>query len=217
MHFSVITPALGREREAMRQLHAGPYGEHQCLWRFFPSDEGTPRDHIFRRDDRGDAPRFYVVSQRAPVQDVGPWSVQTRVYDPALDVGDELEFSLRANPVVTRKVGDRRQRHDVVMDARKQGGIGATGEGRHALIHGACSTWLHRQGERYGFALVEGGLSVEGYRQHVGKDGQLRFTTVDFQGTLMVKEPQSFKQMLMAGLGHAKAFGCGLMLVRRPI
>lgn len=217
MYFSLIAPVPGRERDAIRHIHAGVYGEHQCLWRFFPSEVGTPRDHIFRREDQGECPRFYVVSGRAPLHEEGVWSIQTRTYEPELDVGDELEFSLRANPVITRKVGDRRQRHDVVMDMRKQQGEEALREGRHALIHRACAAWLTRQGEQHGFEPIEGAVSVEGYRQHVAKDGHLRFTSVDFQGALRVRDPVRFQQMLLIGLGHAKAFGCGLMLVRRPV
>jgi CRISPR system Cascade subunit CasE len=51
MYFSVITPSPGREREAAQQRAAGPYSEHQWLWRFFPAEENSPRDFLFRRLD----------------------------------------------------------------------------------------------------------------------------------------------------------------------
>jgi CRISPR system Cascade subunit CasE len=66
MYFSVITPTPGKEPEAVMQLCQGVYAEHQWLWRFFPSAEGTSRDHIFRRADHGQSMRFYVVSKRPP-------------------------------------------------------------------------------------------------------------------------------------------------------
>lgn len=34
-------------------------------------------------------------------------------------------------------------------------------------------------------------------------------------GELMITNPELFQLALFNGLGHAKAFGCGLMLVRR--
>jgi CRISPR system Cascade subunit CasE len=57
-------------------------------------------------------------------------------------------------------------------------------------------------------------LRAEGYEQHRGKSGGLRFSTVDFSGTLEVHDPQALQRALFSGIGHAKAFGCGLLLIR---
>lgn len=215
MHFSVITPTPGREREAVHQMLQGAYQEHQWVWRFFPSAPGAPRDHIFRRTDQGQAMRFYVVSARPPVTFSDAWTIQSRAYAPQLGVGDVLEFELRANPVITRRVGGRQQRHDVVMDAKKHADAGSADS--YALLRTSCTQWLSRQGARHGFHVDEASLSVEGYTQHVAKRDELRFSTVDYRGMLTVGDPGAFVRMLGTGLGHAKAFGCGLMLVRRPL
>lgn len=217
MHFSVITPTPGREREAMHQLLKGAYHEHQWVWQFFPSPPGTPRDHIFRRADQGQAMRFYVVSARSPVAFSEAWVVQSRAYGPQLEAGDVLEFELRANPVITRRVGDRQQRHDVVMDAKMHPLANSGDADGYTLVRTACTQWLSRQGSRHGFQLDDASLSVEGYTQHAAKRDELRFSTVDYRGMLTVREPDAFVRMLCTGLGHAKAFGCGLMLVRRPL
>jgi CRISPR system Cascade subunit CasE len=58
---------------------------------------------------------------------------------------------------------------------------------------------------------------VDGYRtwrQHFGSKG-IELATVDFEGTLEVADPARFLDALVRGVGPAKAFGCGLMLVRR--
>ncbi|MFY9478034.1 MAG: type I-E CRISPR-associated protein Cas6/Cse3/CasE [Aquabacterium sp.] len=217
MHFSVITPQPGREREAVHQMLRGPYREHQWLWRLFPSEPGTQRDHIYRRMDQGHVPRYCVVSAREPVADSDVWLIRSRPYQPSLAVGDVLEFELCANPVVTRSDGGKSRRHDVVMDAKKKLAQRAIGHDAYQLMHDACEAWLVKQGKHHGFVPHEGSLSVEGYAQHVVKDGKLRFSTVDFRGALTVEDPALFARMLGRGLGHAKAFGCGLMLVRRPI
>jgi CRISPR system Cascade subunit CasE len=47
------------------------------------------------------------------------------------------------------------------------------------------------------------------------RDHLIRFSAVDFSGELLVTDPKLFQQALFDGLGHAKAFGCGLLLVRR--
>jgi CRISPR system Cascade subunit CasE len=176
----------------------------------------------------GGLPRYHVVSTRPPVQDGQAWSVQTKPYQPMLQVGDALEFELCANPVVTRKVNGKHARHDVVMDTKRQllaeRGLQtwasvdpADRPEPYELIAGACAHWLAEQGKRCGFAITADQLSVDGYRQHTVKNGKLKFSTVDFMGTLVVTDAEKFVAMLHAGMGHAKAFGCGLMLVRRPL
>ncbi len=56
---------------------------------------------------------------------------------------------------------------------------------------------------------------MDDYLQHSGQKGQMRFSTVDFSGELSVVGPAAFGGALRDGIGHAKAFGCGLLLVRR--
>lgn len=228
MHFSLISPQPGHEHEAAHQMLQGPYREHQWLWRLFPAEPGTPRDFLFKRSDVGGLPRYHVVSARPPVQEGHAWRVQTKPYQPQLQVGDVLEFELCANPVVTRQVNGKHARHDVVMDAKRklmsskdvETWASVPLEDRpdpYALVSSVCAHWLVEQGKRCGFELHPDQLAVDGYQQHVVKNGKLKFSTVEFVGTLVVTDAQKFVDMLGQGLGHAKAFGCGLMLVRRPV
>ena len=54
-----------------------------------------------------------------------------------------------------------------------------------------------------------------------GPDGKgprqrpLTFSVLDLEGELEVTDPALFLRSLAAGFGRAKAFGCGLMLIRR--
>ena len=76
--------------------------------------------------------------------------------------------------------------------------------------------WLARRGEQSGFAVEASSLQVEAYQQHDERaDRTLQFTTVDFRGRLTVIDPYAFAAVLESGIGHAKAFGCGLLLIRR--
>lgn len=45
--------------------------------------------------------------------------------------------------------------------------------------------------------------------------GQPQFGILDLRGSLTVTEPATFLAALARGFGRAKAFGCGLMLIRR--
>ena len=41
------------------------------------------------------------------------------------------------------------------------------------------------------------------------------FSTLDFDGLLEVREPAAILPSIARGFGAAKAYGCGLMLIRR--
>lgn len=130
-------------------------------------------------------------------------------------------------------------RHDVVMHAKKQllAEHGFSKEAKWAhwkddnnkpllyeLVQESCTAWLDVVAGRNGFQIVQTGgdkpqrkLQVDSYVQNKARkhDHNIRFSTVDLSGELLVTNPELFQLALFNGLGHAKAFGCGLMLVRR--
>lgn len=192
------------------------YGLHQALWRLFRAEPGTLRDFLYRVIDNAEQPAFYVVSKRPPIADSRIWQVHSRDYAPHLQVGDQLVFSLRANPTVKRAPapGTRSVRHDVVMNARHR--HSAEPNSTEDLYHQAGATWLSRRAMAAGFQIER--IRVDGYRRHqLYKRGKapIVFGTLDFEGLLTVVEPTEFCQTLMNGIGSAKSFGCGLLLVRR--
>jgi len=226
MYFSLITPADGRGRDAVHERLDGPYADHQWLWRWFPTEQGAPRDFMFKRREADGIPRYYVVSRRAPADQLGAWRAQTRDYAPSLQQGERLHFELRANPTVRHGRDGKSKRHDVVMEAKKKM-LAERGLTRWAdwvqdekpslqtLAHAACSAWLQRKAAACGFLLDVDTLVVEAYAQQQERDRALCFSTVDLSGQMTVTEPQALLATLMGGIGSAKGFGCGLLLVRR--
>lgn len=226
MYFSLITAMDGNALAAAHERVDGPYADHQWLWRWFPAEAGTARDFLFRRQEADGPPRFYVVSERAPLPRFGAWQSETRAYAPQLEAGESLRFELRANPTVRHDRTGKSARHDVVMEAKKkllaERGLQRWSEwtdsppALHAVIHAACAHWLERRGATSGFEVDRNSLVVEAHEQHREKRGsELRYTTVDLAGRLIVTNPVALQSALLQGLGRAKAFGCGLLLVRR--
>lgn len=231
MYFSLISPALGRERDAAHARALGPYEEHQWLWRFFPDQPDAKRDFLFCHREIEGASRYYLVSERPPTSPDAAWSVQTRGYAPELDAGARLRFDLRANPIVTSQRDGKARRDDVVMAEKKrllqERGLKSWSDWQDAdkpqlydLVDRTCRRWLTRRAETHGFLVDEDALRVDGYlthaeRRHLPSKQQLRFATVDFSGVLTVTDPARFRAALTTGIGPAKAFGCGLLLVRR--
>lgn len=226
MYFSLITPDHENLVRAAGTRLQGPYADHQWLWKFFSSDEDQARDFLFRRTDVQGASRYYLVSRRRPESSQEGWTVQSRNYAPVLEAGTQLQFELRANPVVTHQRDGKRKRDDVVMHAKRER-LQARGLNRwkdwhgddkpplYELVNEACTKWLLGRAAKFGFSVAHEALRVDGYLRHREKHGALRFSTVDFSGTLMVTDPERFQRALFNGIGPAKAFGCGLLLVRR--
>ncbi|MCH2240961.1 MAG: type I-E CRISPR-associated protein Cas6/Cse3/CasE [Aquabacterium sp.] len=227
MYFSLILPEPGQERVAARAHLTDPYAEHQWLWRWFPAEAGTARDFIYRRREADGIPRYYVVSKRHPAQPQPGWSLQCRPYDPELAKGERLAFDLRANAVVSRPADGKGRRHDVVMDEKRrllqERGLEQWSRWDRSerpplyeIVHAAGYRWLAQRAEACGFQLDEAQLRADAYVQHRIK-GAVKFTSIDFSGELLVTDPEKLKAALLKGIGHAKAFGCGLLLVRRLV
>ena len=85
------------------------------------------------------------------------------------------------------------------------------------IHHHAASEWLTRQGEKHGFQL--GDFLVSNHRfykvRKPGDHNQRKFTSLDIHGSLTVAETDIYLAALKQGFGRSKAFGCGLMLIRR--
>lgn len=214
---------LRREADRLaRAAHAvtqDGYRLHQALWQLFQAPPGAPRDFLYRRIEAVHWPSFYVISHRQPVDTRGVWLIQSKTYAPQLTTGQRLAFALCANPVVTKPGSHGKPvRHDVVMNAKQQR---RDEEGLQVawgtLIQQVGRDWLEARAERCGFQVDQ--VRIDGYRQHQfrkSRDGQrIRFSTLDFNGLLTVIDVERFCQTLLTGLGPAKSFGCGLLLVRR--
>jgi CRISPR system Cascade subunit CasE len=202
------------------------YADHQVIWRLMAEGDAAPRSFLFRREQLGHWPVFYVLSEREPTAVDPAWQVATKPFAPTLTAGTRLGFVLRANPVRTRKASPdptdkRRHRDDVVMQAKRQEAAREPEPSRRAsqaaLVQQAGPGWLADRAERNGFALEA--VHVDDYRQHRlakrGQDQAIRFSTLDYQGILRVLDVERFLDALTHGIGPAKAFGCGLLLVRR--
>lgn len=229
MYMSRIRVATERlDRAKLMSLLSGEaYGNHQLLWQLF-SDE-QKRVFLFRQEMEqdqlcaGESPRglplFYVLSELEPVPVPGLLEVQTKPFSPNLKTGDVLAFRLRANPTISRKASTGRSlRHDVLMDAKtrcKKDGISDPEAIRNAMDEAAIE-WLVSRSGNSGFEL-ESAPRISGYRQHVNrrKNKEIRFSSIDYEGVLRVTDEGRFRETLFSGLGRSKAFGCGMLMVRR--
>lgn len=194
---------------------------HRLMWSVFSDGPERKRDFLWRYDGRG---RFLALSARAP----GPSDLfrphETKVFEPVLNAGDRLEFRLRANATKDRaavgrerKSQRRDRRVDVVMDRlHKAAGSTERAELRDEAAEDAAHDWMTRQGAARGFKSHR--TAVEGYSAiSLGRHRREGATigVLDLTGLIEVTNPEVFLPALAKGIGRAKAWGCGLMLIRR--
>ncbi|HIJ95861.1 MAG TPA: type I-E CRISPR-associated protein Cas6/Cse3/CasE [Desulfuromonadales bacterium] len=115
-------------------------------------------------------------------------------------------------------------RHDVVMEAKTKIDFKNQPPEKRphiaTLIQDAGVEWIKEKGKEYGFSVVGSGTRADGYLQHrffkKKSSKPVTHSTLEFDGLLTVTDPEIFiEKCLFNGIGPAKGFGCGLMLVRR--
>lgn len=185
--------------------------DHRAVWSLF-ADPEAERDFLWRKEPgRG---RYMILSHRAPDTASPIFHVETRPFDVSLAEGDTLAFHLRVNATVARKCGDKRgKRHDVAMDLLRAHPPGDRAAHRDALAEEAATAWLAKQVT----GCTLDALMLDGYEtaQVPRKGRPAQFGVFDLAGRLTVTDPTAFLGKLAQGYGRAKAFGCGLMLIRR--
>jgi len=207
-----------KDQAELWQTFTSSYAVHQAVWRLFPRAEKEPRDFLYRVDVVHGQPQVWTLSERAPKEST-LWRCESKPFSPQLRQGDRLEISVRVNPVVMRQ----KKRHDVVMDLKKRlGWKGLDPEQRESeasLVQRALGEWLAARAGQAGFRVEQ--MRADGYRQdRFARPGNkpgvmIELGLCDLQGVVVVEEPELFLATLRRGLGPAKGFGCGLMLIKR--
>ena len=209
---------LNPARRGARKLMASPHALHAAVRAGFPNDADYAhgaRRTLWRLDVQAQASAvLYVVSPGKPdfthlVEQAG-WpttteACDTRDYSPLLDTlraGQRWAFRLTANPV---------------HNGRKP--EGAKDTQRFGLLRESEQVdWLLNRGQRHGFqiALQRDGVPnlALNNRQTMSfrrNSGSVTLVTATYDGVLEVTDADAFRATLTAGIGHAKAYGCGLL------
>ena len=90
------------------------------------------------------------------------------------------------------------------------------------LIEKRIQKWWISKGERLGFEVPmddsgEPLIDAVSYRKHALPEKALSagFNSLDLSGEVVISNVEQFKKSLFDGIGPSKAFGCGLMMIRR--
>jgi CRISPR system Cascade subunit CasE len=189
-----LSQVLLSKRDAATRRLRDAYDWHRAIWQAFPNRDGEERHFLFRVDDKREYFRAFVLSLEEPcAPSWGEW--ESKPVSASFLQHDRYRFQLKANPTMRRKTDRRR-----------------LGLFKADLL---CA-WMQRKAETAGFELVDGtlvvGLPVEERFFREGKVG--KHISVDFQGVLRVTDRFLFRQAFEQGIGSAKAFGFGLLMLQ---
>lgn len=200
----------------MRFAPCGRRASHHLVWSLFSDSADRDRDFLWREHAPGE---FYLLSAREPVDRHGLFDLlPSKHYALELQRGDRLRFEVRVNATVSRSTGPKTRglRSDIVMHAIHGLQGDARAEARRITVQQVAAEWFAKQGERNGFSVAE--LDVRAYEVlQVARSAasSATFGVLDLVGIVQVQDAARFGDVLLNGIGRAKAFGCGLMLVRR--
>jgi len=203
------------------------YEHHRFVWRIFNENDTQKPDaaqFLYRIDYFLDTPVIYVLSRYKPESQIKRWQVQTKVWQPGIVDGAMFQFSLRANPTI----GISGKRHDVFMHVKKH----YSGEDQfelRELMFSAGKGFLQNKAKTIGIEFLGETLDFSNKQKltgvkhangenivHSGKtENAITISTVDYQGVFRVVDQTLLLQNVLKGIGRAKRFGCGLMLLNR--
>lgn len=206
---------INTARRGARALLASPQRLHAAVLAGFPPGRATTSDGraLWRVDQRDQHAVLYLVSPHRPdlthlVEQAG-WPTTegwaTRDYTPLLDrlaTGQRWQFRLTANPVHSRRKTEDAAR------SQRFGHVTVTQQ----------TDWLLRRAEQHGFTVAIGehkepDVAVRG-RATLRFRRQDQWVTLDtavFDGHLEITDPAALRAALTQGIGHGKAYGCGLL------
>jgi CRISPR system Cascade subunit CasE len=202
-----LTQILVSYEDAVRLLRIrDTYDWHQRVWQAFGGRDGAQRDFLVRVDRKEEAYRVLILSPSVPAKPdwCPPDSFGTKEIPDNFFAHTRYHFSLLANP--TKKV-----RVNNSDGSRKKNGRRVPLTKREELI-----AWLKRKAESGGFRVNPDSLrTIPRGREFFHKDGRSHgtHTAVEFQGELTVTDSTQLRVTVASGIGSAKAFGFGLLVL----
>lgn len=193
--------------DAVRLLHIrDTYDWHQRVWQAFGGRDGNARDFLIRVDRKEEAFRVLIVSRTIPEKpDWCPTDCfGTKIIPDDFFTCVHYRFSLLANP--TKKL-----RVDNADGSRKKNGRRVPITQREDLVK-----WMQRKALEGGFQINRDSLrTIPRGREFFHKDGTSHGThaAVEFLGELRVTDVAQFRLTVASGIGSAKAFGFGLLVI----
>ncbi|WP_419944713.1 type I-E CRISPR-associated protein Cas6/Cse3/CasE [Candidatus Poriferisodalis sp.] len=196
---------LNPSSKLARASFRDPQTVHKTLMRCFDSDLGSePRKHVglLWRIEPGDAPTILMQSEAEPWFDDLPddyADIQERLIDKHLESlqdGMAVNYRVVLNPARNTRTGGINKR--IVIPAQDR------------------PKWVAGRIANAGLAALSAPTITGMADRHIRRGKQrVPVYSVRVDGTAQVSDAESLRAAMRAGIGHARAWGCGLLTVLR--
>jgi CRISPR system Cascade subunit CasE len=188
--------------QARRDL-ASAYEMHRTLARVYAFDDVRPPARFLWRLEptRDEQPPTLLVQAEGP----GRWNTVARLAGYALSV--EADKRVDSEALVSQ---GRHYRFRLLANAT------VTREGKRFGLCGydALRTWIERQAGLHGFGLLGVDIDPQPRRMLARKGGHsIVLDCAKFEGLMRCDDAPALRKALLAGIGHGKAFGLGLLSI----
>lgn len=197
-------------RQKMKELnHLGAY--HNWIEKLFPAEIANERHSrkLWRIDKLQNRHYLILVSKEKPDLKKMEWygvenSAQSKDYDAFLNQlynGQVLRFKATLNPVMSISTGKLSGKRGRVVP--------------HITVAHQMD-YLKERSAKNGFGLKDEEFYItESEFAVLKKEGTkpIRINKVTYEGQLTITDVETFREVLMNGLGKKKAYGCGMITV----
>ena len=196
------------------------YAWHKRLWEgCFPNDPDAKRDFLTRIDQLEGMFRIWILAKRKPVRPhwCDPDDFALNEIAASFLSHRHYAFDLRANPVKT--IVQRGPNGETLLHSN---GKRKHGKRVPLVKPEELRAWFDRKADTGGFRIVRDkpldiGRAVESHFRKKGNKNRKEQTAyhggVQFRGILGVTGPEKFAETYYSGIGSAKSFGFGLLLL----
>jgi len=193
-------------RESLPHGLSDTYAWHKAVWQAFPDRKGELRNFLTRLDRNQKGYRLLIVSQTLPRKPTWWTSDQWRTKEIPGNYfhHSRYAFEARVNPTKKIRIGSTEK------GDRKKNGARIPLATPEDLVN-----WIDRKGQAGGFTIERNSLLInpEGKESFIRQSKQGSHNGVNFQGILQVTDPELFQKTFTQGIGSAKAFGFGLLII----
>lgn len=198
---------------AMQEGMIDSYSWHKRLWQCFPDDPEANRDFLSRFDQMEGKIRFWILSEKKPEKPNWCLSDKFEIKEINLSILEHkyYAFDVRVNP--TKRLCLKRGNGKIETTEK-----GKRKRGKRVAItkQEDLRNWFDRKANEGGFRLVSDkpvdiSPVISNYfkkKEHEGYHGGAQF-----RGILEVINRDKFKETYAKGIGSAKGFGFGMLLI----
>lgn len=143
-------------------------------------------------------------------------SFDSKPYDPSPKTGMTVMMSVLFEVAKDSVIDGKSKRCDAVLTEQ----LKCIQEGGYVPSWGELGfemgiEWIKARQENSGFRLIDTKLSQYERMEFIRKGSVIKIGTINFMGMVEITDEEKFKNIMINGLGHSKAWGCGLVLAQR--